>query len=148
MTNTQALAKEINALINSESRSFASHMVMSRPYVDAKTHAAWIDLKKLVDQDKHDAQTLTQLLLDHDLPEYPGTYTHNAAFFHFTDIPTLIPQVIEEANLKANAYSRCIQHARGNDDIIQTLQELLEITNTQLQNLQTHLETFKAAAKA
>lgn len=136
--NKEALANELNLLLGTEAVSLARHIVSIRPYLSRRTYRTWQELSELhldVANQRHISRLLSLLeRVNHGLPVPP--FQTDVARFHYVDVQTLLPRLIEEKRQQVAAYRRAIDHT-GNDAAIRgELAQLLGENEEQLRQLE------------
>lgn len=136
MTDFSALASDINALRATETRSLVHHLDEAKPYLSASDMRVWKRVKELTHESEQHERRLVELLLAHELPVEPVTFSQNVAFFHFMTVASVLPVLIGEKTGQIAAYERAISRAGGAVDILTELQALLLENQKQLAELQ------------
>lgn len=136
--NTEALAKEINDLLATETRSLLSHLDEAHPHVDARTYPIWKRIRAICrhDEEAH-ADRLTDLLASLNLPQPPGSFGQDVGHFHYMTVESLLPRLVEEKRRQVQGYERAVQHAHREPIVAATLASLLDENRAELEQLES-----------
>ena len=136
--NGQALGAALNDLLATQTRGLSRHLREATPYLTAVTYPIWAQVQKMLVASARHADLISDLLEQLQLSERPTSFESAVARFHFTDLSHLMPMLIEEKQAQVDAYRRAIDHAGGDRQITEQLNELLADVHSQLVQLQQH----------
>ena len=133
----QQLVQELNGLSATERCSLVRHLDQARPYLTPATYQAWSEIEHLVAASADHARRLTVLM--ERLGEEPsaGSFKSEVANYHYLDLATLSPLLVEEKTKQIEAYQRAIALAEGDAKIVEELKSLLSGCESQLQLIES-----------
>ena len=144
MTDRQALATELNALMAGERCSLLRHLDEATPYLDAKTYPIWHEITKAAAPTRDHMQRLADLFERYDLPARAGTFDPIVANYHFSDLPFLLPLLIKELDIRVQAYARAAAMADNEQALRDQLDTLLQENQQILDQLQMAQQKLSA----
>lgn len=133
--NVNLLADDLNQLLTGEARSLARHLDEAKPYLDAVSYPLWNKLKHLDETSRVREQRLIQLFQKLDRTPPAVTFQTAVADFHYLDLKTLCPLLIDQKRHQTALYHRAIQHAQPDAAVVAELQDLLSQTQSELELL-------------
>ena len=140
MSNLDVLARELNAVLHTETRSLLQHVeTEAQPYYAPADYRLWKMLRAMRHSDDEHAQRLSSLLAELELPERPGTFDLSVAGFHYVDLRTLLPKLVDEKRRQVARYERALEAAKDWRQVTVELAALLTENREQLGQLSAHL---------
>lgn len=132
----QALAENLNRLLEIESRSLVRHLEKNAtPYLSPETYHGWKTVEQIARISHDHEHRLTDLMVSLSMTPRPGNYRAEVANYHDIDLPTLLTQLIQEKQRQRVAYQRVNEHAGEVSPLRQELGRLLADIEDQLQRL-------------
>lgn len=144
--NNKLIADQLSQLIANEEHSLMRHLHEATPYVSPATFRVWRQIQKQAAAREHHVAQLTSLFEILDESPHPGVFPTTVGFFHFTDVPTLLPELIHEQQQHIADYETAIRTAGSQPTVVAALQDILKDKREQLAELQTAHEQLAAAA--
>jgi len=144
MSEAQSIIDSLNQLLKTEARSLTHHLheADAPPYLTARTYPIWRKIKAMIDVSSEHETRLKQLIKQAGGVPVTPTFRSPVAGFHYLNLPTLLPLLIEETSNKIAAYEQVL--AESPADVSAELAALLEKNREQLQQLQSLLEQLPA----
>ncbi len=146
MNPHQKLAEGLSGLLTREVRSLLRHLSEARPYLTAATYPAWTQIEHLSEENTDHAQRLTRLIEALDHGASAGTFDPEVATYHYMDLASLLPLVIDERKRQITSYEHVIELAEGHPKIIEGLNRLLDENRAILGKLEAFLRSIEAEA--
>ncbi len=139
--NTKALSDGLNGLLAREMRSLARHMPEAGLHVTPQTYRQWSAVRSAARLSIDHAQRLSALIESLGETPRPAGYGQRVAFYHYVDLPTLLPKLIEDKREQVEAYRRVLELEGLAPSVREALEALLE------ENL-SQLERFESACRS
>jgi hypothetical protein len=140
MPNLDALARELNALLHTETRSLLQHVeTEAQPYYSPDDYRLWKMLRNMRHLNDEHARRISALLTELELPERPGPFDVSVAGFHYVDLRTLLPKLVDEKRRQVARYERALEAAKDWRQVTVELAALLTENREQLGQLSAHL---------
>ena len=123
-TDSQQLASQLNRLLATETHSLARHLDQAQPYLTAETYQAWSQIKHLATSSDDHARRLTALIDSLGSPPTAPVFDSEVANYHFMDVSSLLPLLIEQKQRQIEGYKIAIDLAQGIPSIETKLKKL------------------------
>jgi hypothetical protein len=135
--NTKALSDGLNDLLAREMHSLARHMPEAGLHLTPQTYRQWSAVRSAAQLSVDHAQRLSALIESLGETPRPAAYGQRVAFYHYVDLPTLLPRLVEDKREQAEAYRRVLQLEGLPLPVREALQALLEENVSQLDRFES-----------
>lgn len=135
--NTKALSDGLNDLLAREMRSLVRHMPEAGPHLTPQTYRQWSVVRSAAQLSIDHARRLSALIESLGETPRPAGYGQRVAFYHYVDLPTLLPKLIEDKREQVEAYRRVLLLEGAAPPVREALQALLEENALQLDRFES-----------
>jgi hypothetical protein len=144
--DNKLIAEHLSTLLASEEHSLMRHLHEAKPYVTPATFRIWRQIEKQVAAQAHDAEHLLELFNLLEESPRPGVFDQKVGFYHFTDLRTLMPEILLEKQRQVAIYEAAARAAAGHPAVGSALRAMVEDKRTQLAELESAGRELAASA--
>lgn len=140
MTNREALAQTLLALLEREQQSILLYLLEAQPFVDARTYRLSRDLRRMAQTCGEHQRQLIEMLNTLDVTIRPQPARRELADHAYVDLHAELPVLLEERRALAAQYRQALELAAQDTRFTGPLRELAEQTQRQVTTLEQHAD--------
>jgi hypothetical protein len=138
----------LNELLSRELHSFTRHMIDTKPHLTPRTYGAWLQVQAATRISQDHAQRIGELIESFGYSPNLSGFSQKVAFYHYMDVLTLLPILIDEKRELIRAYQKAIERASGHQAVRGELESLLVENRSQLEQFERSDKSLSGEARA